>query len=170
MPLYQSLNCERIFMTPLAEAQFAWICECLDYDGDECRIWPFYRLKGGYGKTTKFFGEQYLVHRLICRIVHGEPPTDKHESAHSCGHGSMGCATRRHLVWRSPSENRMDKRQHGTWWKGGNKLTPDQVQQIIALKNVEKQRVIAKRFGITQSNVSMIVNRRSWWLLEMTGQ
>lgn len=41
-------------------------------------------------------------------------------------------------------------------------LKEEDILQIRALKGVEMQKVTASRFGITQSNVSMIQTRKTW--------
>jgi hypothetical protein len=149
-------------MTPLAKAQIKWLEDCAKYDGDICRVWPFYRLKGGYGKTTKINGVQYLSHRWICEKIKGPPPTKKHEAAHSCGRGTSGCVTPLHVSWKTAQANRLEKRNHGTAWRGGNKLTPIEIEKIRAIGRSVKQRDLAKMFGVSQGNISMILNKKAW--------
>lgn len=71
------------------------------------------------------------------------------------------------LAWGTFLENEADKREHGRIARGARNgqttLTEADVRAIRA--SSESQRAIARRFGITQSAVSLIVNRKSWaWL------
>ena len=156
-------NSQRIFMTKLAADQIAWLENALRYAGDGCLIWPFYRLRGGYGKTTNIDGKQHLAHRLICEWVNGDPPTPKHEAAHSCGLGHEGCVTPKHLSWKTNIENKLDRHRHGTaWMNGQQKLGPAEVQKIRRLKGKKKQHDIAAMFGVSQANISLIQSGKGW--------
>jgi plasmid maintenance system antidote protein VapI len=150
--------------TPLAIKQLRWLENALLCQSDDCIIWPFYKLKGGYGSTTKLQdGKTYLAHRWICERIHGPPPTSKHEAAHSCGNGHLACANPKHVSWKTASQNRLDKRNHGTQsLVGGRKMTPVLIRKIRELAGKLTQREIAVKFGITQSNVSTIVSRKTW--------
>lgn len=141
----------------------------LAYDGDECLIWPYARTLGGYGFLEIEDGTKQYVHRLACAEENGPPPSPKHEAAHKCGRGSCGCATRRHLLWKTPTENRADKLNHGTHNRGERhslaKLTEPQVRQILALKGKMPQWRIGEMFGVCQTAVGAIHRRRNWgWL------
>ena len=151
-----------IQLTALAKEQFAWLSKQLEIETDECVPWPFNRTKGGYGRTTRLFGTQFLVSRLLCELVTGPPPSQKHEAAHICGRGGFGCANWRHLKWKTPSDNRLDKRAHGTWWRGGNKLSPARVEEIRKVGRTKRQRALAREFEISQANVSLIINGKTW--------
>lgn len=152
-----------LMMSPLAVAQTAWLERCARYRGDECKIWPFARTTSGYAKTTRLEGrKQYLAHRWICEKINGPAPSPKHEVSHSCGMGHIGCVTPRHLSWKTPSENRLEKRRHGTAWIGGNKLVPEQVKKIRSIGSGMTQQQIATLFGISQSNVCMILTGKTW--------
>lgn len=60
----------------------------------------------------------------------------------------------------------LDKRQNGTvnhaWWGRKGKLTAEQASAILDLKGKETQDAIAKRFGITESQVRNIHNGKNW--------
>jgi len=140
----------------------------LPYEGDECLIWPFARNAKGYGPVA-WNGRRALVHRLACEQVHGQPPTDKHQAAHSCGQGKNGCVNPRHLRWATQKENDADKVIHGTLLRGdllkSSKLKPDQVVQIRSLDGSILRSQIAEMFGISRNHVGNIVRRETWsWL------
>lgn len=69
------------------------------------------------------------------------------------------CVNPDHLVALSRSEHQLADYQMGC----RSKVTPTQVEEIREMfAGGTKQKVIATQFGITQSNVSRIVNHKSW--------
>lgn len=147
------------------EARRYFLDVVLTYDGDECLVWPFFRDPQGYGRVS---GQ--LVTRAACQMLYGDPPTPKHEAAHSCGKGHEGCCTPRHLSWKTRLENEADKETHGTkaigQRNGQSRLTDANVQEIRSLKGVISQQEIGKRFGVSQSHVNDILNHRNWTHLD----
>lgn len=133
-----------------------FLVDHLDFVSEECLIWPFSRTRG-YGQFG-YLGKGYYAHRYMCELKRGPAPSDIHEAAHSCGNN--GCVNPAHLSWKTPSENMMDCRGHGTHIRSryGNtgKLTQEEAQAIRALKGVMKLREIADQFGISESAVSNI--------------
>lgn len=142
----------------------------IPYDGDDCLPWPFAKTRKGYG-TLSVGGRMQIVSRMVCEVVNGPPPEPRYEAAHLCGNGRGGCVTKRHLVWKTPSENSADKILHDTHNRGERhgiaKLTRDQVAEIQALKGKVSQTELARRFGVSQSAVSLIQTGKNWsWLTE----
>lgn len=140
------------------------------FEGNECLIWPFSTNSGGYGKVWHD-GKTRDVHRIVCEREHGPPPTPRHQAAHSCGKGHLGCVNRKHLEWKTPRENEADKFIHGTSARGGRnaaaKLTESQVLEIRA--SVKPERELAEEFGISKAQVSAIRTRKKWaWLKDNT--
>lgn len=136
----------------------------MNYDGDECFIWPFSK-NGGYGaiSVNKRPGG---VSRIVCIEAHGQPPTPRHEAAHSCGKGHLGCVAKRHLSWKTPKENWADRYVHGTDNSGDRngraKLRTADVIQIKALpKDIIVARV-AKDYGVSNSAIFDILKGRKW--------
>lgn len=78
------------------------------HKGEECVVWPYSRNPQGYGQTF-YCGEVMGAHRVMCILEHGEPPSERHQAAHSCGNGSGGCINPDHLRWATPKENIADK-------------------------------------------------------------
>lgn len=151
--------------TPGAALAFLEVAKA--YTGDDCLIWPFSRNTDGRASIGN--ENRSSAARLVCQAVNGAPPTPNHDAAHSCGKGNDGCVTPHHLGWKTRKENEADKIIHGTATRGERsalaKITREQVLQIRALVGTVPQREIAARYGITQSNVSMIANDHSWiWL------
>lgn len=139
-----------------------WICDLFDHEGDECVFWPFSTTRG-YG-VFAYHGKNYYAHRAICEMVHGPAPTDKHHAAHSCGQGENKCVNPQHISWKTPSENQLDKREHGTPYRDGrrNKLKPEDVLTIRSLRGIKTQDEIATMFGVSRRNIGMIQTGRSW--------
>lgn len=72
------------------------------------------------------------------------------------------------LLWGTVHENTDDRMAHGTQVRGEKqhlaKVTEADVIEIRRLWNTSRiqQKELAERFGITQTNVSMIVTRQTW--------
>lgn len=135
----------------------AWVREHLDYPHDWCLLWPFSR---GEGKTTQF-GRGINLPRFMCEYRNGPPPTVKHQAAHSCGRGHDGCANPNHLSWKTNSENQLERYQHSGVTKRA-KLTPEQVDEIRALKDRARVPDIAKQFGVSEVTIRSIHAGKLW--------
>lgn len=137
----------------------------LRYDGDDCLMWPFAKSGMGYGQI-KQNGRSADVHRLVCEHINGAPPTPKHEAAHSCGKGHLGCVSPRHLSWKTHAENHADRLRHGTSGRGEDhsqtNLTWADVAKIRAMTGLRLQREIAAEFGVTPSTVGNILRGDTW--------
>jgi hypothetical protein len=138
-----------------------------EYFGDECLMWPY----GPYGDDDRrprmrIFGNIAFVSRIICEHANGAPPSERMEAAHSCGRGRDGCVTRKHLRWATPLENHRDMALHGTLRRGEMqphaKLCDADVIEIRNLWPRCRQSVLAKKFVVDQSTISLIVNRKLW--------
>lgn len=160
-PLQEALAASQ---SPLAGrgAAIRWLQQHVSYDGADCLMWPF-MLINGYGQFG-FAGKRYYAHRIMCEFVNGPPPSPDHEAAHSCGQGHCGCVHPKHLSWKTPSGNQLDRASHGTknTWGRRGKITIEQAEQIRALDGKMKQADIAKMFGISRSNVSFILLGKAW--------
>jgi hypothetical protein len=154
-------------MKPKNGATEAFLRAHVNYDGDDCLPWPFCRSSHGHGAAC-VGGVPKTASRWMCILAHGEPPSPKHEAAHSCGRGNLGCVNPRHLRWATPTENQADKDLHGTHNKGerhGNsKLSAD---DIIAIRSDGRMhRIIAADYGIARTTVSNIIHKRLWAHIE----
>lgn len=137
----------------------------LNYEGDECLLWPYATTENGYGQMYRH-GKNGHVHRYLCEDVHGAPPTEKHQASHSCGKGHLGCVTKKHLSWKTPADNQADRLHHGTDCRGEKhwnaKLTNDQVREIMSQKGIISQAELGRRFGVSQASISYIHNGNKW--------
>ena len=52
------------------------IVEAVLSETDDCILWPYGSDQHGYGRV-RWDGKQQRTHRLVCRLVHGDPPPDR---------------------------------------------------------------------------------------------
>lgn len=142
----------------------AWIRDHQNYPHkDWCLIWPFFRDKNGRG-VIGIAGRRNFAHRVMCKQVHGEPPTAEHGTAHSCGNGHLGCVNPNHLSWKTQAENLKDCAKHGTQPRHSlgprGHFSPHEVAQIRRLLQSHTQLAIAQMYGVTESTISDIARGR----------
>lgn len=145
-----------------------WFLAHVDYDKDDCLIWPYARRFMGYGAIIMGDGRFTSPHREMC-IIHNGPPPPEMVARHMCGNGHLGCVTPKHLRWGTTQENADDMVEHGRSQRGvmniNSKITPDDVAEIRRLRGIMTQKDIGDRFGIAQATVSRIQLQGSWqWL------
>lgn len=132
-------------------------------DTDECIAWPFRSNTKGYG-VAEYGGVITLASRIVCILAHGNPPSDTHQSAHSCGNGRRGCVNPKHLSWKTPGENASDKLLHGTILQGqgqpGAKLSAAQVKAIRG--SGSRTTDLATEYGVSRALIYKIKNRLAW--------
>lgn len=135
----------------------------VDFDGQDCLIWPFSRNPNGRGMLG-FNGEMYLANRLMCELVNGPPPTPNHESAHSCGRGHDACVHPKHLSWKTRSENQQERYVHNRkpHYRRRKMLTAKDIAKIRALKGKATVAEICKKFPTSHGNVLNIWRGLSW--------
>jgi len=140
-----------------------WLHAHVDYRDRDCLPWPFARSQNGYANLAED-GRQRSAAARMCELAHGPRPSPYHQAAHSCGQGHKACMNPAHLRWATSSENHNDKHAHGTMLTGerhpGHVLAAAQVLEIR--HSAEPQRDTAKKFGISQSTVSLIRRRKIW--------
>jgi hypothetical protein len=128
-------------------------------------------LREGYPVVTLCYGgncRSENVHRIVLAAFRGEPPTRKHVSRHLDGNQTNNRLD--NLAWGTQKENIADARRHGTMARGSRAgasvLTESGVAEIAVLisKGVS-DRVIADRFGMSESAIWGIRSGKSWgWL------
>lgn len=133
---------------------------------DECIPWPFcINSITGYG-DIRIEKKTYRVHNLMCRRVHGTPPTKKHETAHSCG--VRKCINHRHLRWATRISNQADRIIHGTTNRGERqhccRLTSAQVLEIKKI-GTQHSPTVAEKYNVAPRTIRDIWNGKTWaWL------
>lgn len=144
-------------MAPVKSTE--WLRSHADYPHDDwCLIWPFSRTQNGYAQVG---ADKIAAHRIMCEAKNGPPPSATHHAAHSCGRGHEGCINPCHLSWKTPSENHLERYEHSGPIPR-RKLTPEQVDEIRALRGRDRTQDVAERYGVTAQNIRMIQNGKSW--------
>lgn len=143
-----------------------WLLAHVDHDGDECLIWPFQRYQDSGMPAVKYKGKQGQATRVMCELAHGKPPTPKHQAAHSCGKGHLGCINPNHLRWATAKENAADKVAHGTVVRGERmwqaKLNEAAVRTIRSLAGTVSQAELGRRFGVGQNAINKVLRGITW--------
>lgn len=111
---------------------------------------------------------QKLASRIAYELFRGPIP-EKLCVCHACDNGM--CVNPDHLFVGTHQDNVTDmvkKNRHAKGSKqGSSKLNEDQVRQIREMvERGEKQRDVARHFGISQGNVAFVAQRISWRWLE----
>lgn len=145
-------------------AALAFLEKAMSYQGEDCLIWPYGHNGLGYG-TIKINKRTEYPHRLVCAAFNGPAPKGL-EAAHSCGKGAQGCVAGKHLSWKSRIDNQSDRKEHGTHITGErigtSKLKEADVRRIRGLAGLRYQKDIASEYGVSQSLISTIANRKRW--------
>ena len=134
---------------------------------DECWEWTAGTNSGGYG-DIKVAGRHIKAHRLAFQWLCGPIP----EGICVCHHcDNPLCVNPDHLFLGTQAENIADRdakdRGRGAGPRGeangSAKLTKADVREIRQLcAGGKAQEAVGKRYGISQSNISDIVNRKTW--------
>lgn len=133
---------------------------------DECWEWTAFRNQWGYGMFAG--GTEQLAHRYGYRLEHGAIPAGL-SICHHCD--NPPCQNPRHLYAGTAAQNAADKMlrgRHVTTSRPGEsnpraKLTAKDAAEIRTLAaDGRTQASLAEQFGISQTQVSRIVNRRRW--------
>jgi len=128
----------------------------------ECLIWPYPTTKAY--PTIKIDGKFWSFHRYVCQLTHGDPPTKEHEAAHTCGNSL--CVNKRHIVWKTHSENLADRVLHGTAPIGerhfNSKLTGDRVREIRRIGRAVDLKTLGEMFDVDGSTIGKILSGKAW--------
>ena len=141
----------------------AWMETQYDLNENGCWVWKNSKNKQGYGQVW-WKGTMHLVHRVYWLLSDRVIP----EGLEMChGHGcSKACYNPEHLKPGTRVENSADRKRDGTDDRGEKntraKLTNEKVLAIRANPQNKSQTELSKVFGVTQSVISSIVNRKCW--------
>lgn len=134
-----------------------WLKDRVNHSGVGCLIWPFGKNQKGYGQVCTGPGKIEKAHRVMCQLVHGEPPTPKHQAGHKCGNGHLACVHPGHLRWQTNSQNQLDRRRHGTSQghigKGPHRLTKEAREQIMAARGRITTLKLAEQHGVSHGTI-----------------
>lgn len=133
---------------------------------DEPRVLSGWRQQG-YPFVNLSLGpkaHKRAVHRLVAVAFLG-PCAHSAQASHLNGNRADCRAV--NLVWESARDNNSRKREHGTWQSGERhgcaRLSAADAETIrLSPRGYGTGRAIARRFGISESQVSAIRNGKSW--------
>lgn len=144
-----------------------WLLAHKDYAESECLTWP-YSSKKGRGLQPQInlgSGKNAPAARVMCILKNGEPPTQKHQCAHSCGKGHLACVNPSHLRWATPRENQLDRVIHGTDNRGNKhpqrKLSEDIVREIRR-RCKETHAALSREYGVGISTICHVRRGSTW--------
>jgi hypothetical protein len=119
----------------------------------QCWEWPNHRFRFGYG-AFGIDGKLICAHRVSWQIFNG-PISPGLQVLHTCD--NPPCVNPTHLFLGTIQDNMEDRTSKD---RGAKKLSRADVLAIRA--STRLQREIAEEFGVTNSVVSEIKNRRLW--------
>lgn len=128
---------------------------------DPAACWPWLngRNGAGYG-VIAWQGRSVYAHRLAYELYHGQPVPRHLVVRHLCG--NQLCCRPSHLAVGTPADNSRDMVEQGRSCNN-RRLSFAAIQQIRALATQRTRLVdIAAQYGITQRNVWLIVNHRTY--------
>ena len=134
-----------------------------DRSGGPDACWPFRRLTPhGYGRISVGASSATRhAHRVAWIERHGPIPSDL-VVCHKCD--NRACVNPAHLFLGTQAQNIADKvakdRQAKGEGNGSAKITESDAREIFRAEG--RQADIGKRYGITQSQVSLIKLRKKW--------
>jgi len=131
---------------------------------DECWEWTR-ALNKGYGVIAIGKSKMRGAHIVAWELATGQKLPSGMVVRHTCD--NPPCTNPAHLVVGTHGDNVADRLEHGKPTKGEDhsqaKLTDGAIREIRRLRAAGiYQRVIAEQFGISQANVSLIVNNKGW--------
>ena len=133
---------------------------------DDCILWPYADFGGNGYPQLRLGGRTLRVHAEVCRRIHGERPTRRHQAAHSCR--VTRCINARHLRWATPKQNEDDKRAHGTHNHAGEKNPRAKLsaQDVAAIRERHQPRrntqALAAEFGVSDTTIRHIATGVTW--------
>lgn len=129
---------------------------CRRNDRTGCLVWQGGVQSKGYG-TIRCNGKYEKTHRIAYLAAFGEIPDGMHV-LHKCD--NRRCCEPSHLFLGTNADNIEDKMRKG---RGGKKLSYiDACEVLRLLSEGRRQSEIAGRFGVNQSLVSRIKQKRYW--------
>jgi hypothetical protein len=145
----------------ISAVKFLQFWEKVDTTGPgDCWLWTASTNHRGYGKFDKSYAHRFSLEWFV-----GSPPEGKGWALHACD--VKTCVNPAHLRWGTPSENSYEAVSRGRTKKGSQhplaKLTEEDVRSIRDMyARGDTQNYIALLYGISQSLVSDIVQRKIW--------
>lgn len=132
------------------------------FPSSECITWPASRGTRGYGQLV-YQNKTRKAHRVSYEIHVGPIPRGM-VVRHKCD--NPPCVNPAHLEIGTQSDNVSDAVERGRWRLGESshrsKVTESQVLEIRELAKTTPLTVLSSKFGLDESSLSRIVNRKTW--------
>lgn len=131
----------------------------VDRSGDGCWLWLGARDPRGYGRISVGGrgGKMEGAHRVAYALAYGPIPDGAHV-LHSCD--NPPCVNPAHLSAGTHHENMRDMAVRCR--SARTKLTPEQVIEILGRLHAERQRDLAREFGVAKATIGAIARRETW--------
>lgn len=135
-----------------------------------CVLWTAGTNKKGYGEFRASTKRHFLAHRYAWEQVNG--PIPEHLQIRHVVCRTPACVNVLHLMLGTAQDDANDRIRDGTVPRGEQspvtKLTESAVRRMFALREQGWQQWrIGREFGISQPQVSAILNRKEWKHLEI---
>jgi len=129
-------------------------------DPDECWKWGAATNDDGYG-VFKLAGRMEKSHRVAFYLHNGFWPE---VCRHSCD--NPPCCNPGHLLDGTHADNAQDRVQRGRHFIATGQSSPAARLTDVAVQQIrgssESQTALAARYGVHQSTISRIINRKAW--------
>lgn len=131
-----------------------------------CWVWTAGLNEAGYGAMMKKWRYGPILSNRASWLLHVGPIPDGLCVLHKCD--CRICVRPDHLWLGTRGDNLRDCRLKGRGWllngerKYNQKLTKQSVDEIRRLYPSKSQKELSELFGVAQSSISVIVNRRIW--------
>ena len=131
-----------------------------DFDDNGCRNWTAARDRDGYGQLN-VGGLMKKAHRLIYEVAHGAIPEGM-TVCHRCDNAS--CVELSHLFLGTQQDNIADATKKKRMRRGErhHKTTLTEANVLEIKSDVGKQRLLAHKYGVTESAISAIKHGKRW--------
>lgn len=141
----------------LDDSNYFTLSEEITYAGTHCKLWKQVYQNTGYGRLYVNSAEPF-AHVIACTIANNYVRPEDVQVLHKCGNHS--CVEYSHLKFGTPTENMMDKVDHGT---NGRKLSNEDVINIRRLHATEKTSFydLARMYHVTEAHVRNIINKKA---------
>jgi len=134
--------------------------DSINIETENCIEWMYANVEG-YG----IFKRNKRVTREVLRLKVGNAPQGKNLALHTCD--NPPCFNYKHLFWGSNSDNGKDMATKGRSHRGSkHHLSKLSEKDVLGIRvSVGTQTCLARRYGVSQTTVYNIKNRRTWkWL------
>jgi hypothetical protein len=142
---------------PLADRFFRYVEKT-----EGCWNWVGGHFTNGYGKFSVKH-KNNRAHRVSYELANGTIPEGL-VVRHTCD--NRRCVNPAHLITGTHEENMRDMTERERQARGENqgsvKLTEEQVKEIRAIGNSQRQVDIAEKYGIKQGQVGKILRKVNW--------